>query len=122
MATHTIHRTGPSSANVQKNPLGHLRPTMMTHVLGVGIVPGEQIEYSDDTEFVCQECNKEYAFGDAKKAFEGSPRNLPLCFCAAACCDKYVAKHKRFPPVGAEIVLGRGTCTLGFEVGAPKVE
>ena len=62
--------------------------------------------YPPEQKFVCQHCGKQYAYGESKKAFgdKGTVRD-GLCFCNPECGDAYVTKNRRYPAVGAEILL-----------------
>ena len=63
--------------------------------------------YDDDQKFCCQQCGKEYVYGDAKAAEDKDvPRFNPLCFCCVSHAMDYYEKHGRGPVVGAEIRLG----------------
>jgi hypothetical protein len=82
---------------------------------GKPVVPKD---YPDDQVFLCQQCHKEYRYGEAKadlgKGRAGHKYN-PLCFCTEKCGDKYLVERGTCnPPVGAEIPLGVLTpCNLG---------
>jgi hypothetical protein len=76
-----------------------------------GLDPKIVASILDSPEYACQNCGKEYLYVDAKKVMA---ERSAVCFCSTACADKYVAKNKRWPGVGGEILLGEPQlCTYG---------
>lgn len=62
--------------------------------------------YPASQKFMCQWCCKEYVYGESKKAFgKDRMQKDTLCFCDQKCRDAYLTKNRRYPGVGAEILL-----------------
>jgi len=77
-------------------------------------------DYPSNQIFICQNCGKNYVYGQAKEAIhrELGQAGRPIAFCCAFCQRDYLQKRGRMPAVGAEIPLGKPeVCNLRAAVG-----
>lgn len=115
-----VEKATRRSAEITIHPLGSMfteaqRQTAIT-ITAEGIA-GETLLvppdlYDAGQKFLCQQCGQEYVYGLAKAKMEfNALKNAvlesyhPLVFCCMSHEDEYLRKHRRYPAVGAEILL-----------------